>query len=125
MTSFLLPARLRAFLISARTRAALAALLWTCGAGAMAQAQDPARHTAPADGWAAMAGGTRGGADAVSSRIYTVRDRLQLVSALADGGNLPKIVKVVGVIDMSEGLPTPAVPTSPRAARCDCPPTPR
>lgn len=66
---------------------------------------DPARQVAPADGWAAMAGGTRGGAQAPPEQIYTVSNRTQLLAALADGGGLPKIVKVVGQIDMSEGVP--------------------
>jgi pectate lyase/pectin methylesterase-like acyl-CoA thioesterase len=84
-------------------RASLATLL--AGFGTLALAQDVARQVAPADGWAAIGAGTRGGADALVSQIYTVRDRLQLVSALAGGGTLPKIIKVVGVIDMSEGVP--------------------
>lgn len=72
---------------------------------AHAAAVDPALQAAPADGWAAMAGGTRGGANAAPSQIYTVTNRTQLLAALAAGGNLPKIVKVVGTIDMSDGVP--------------------
>jgi pectate lyase len=68
-------------------------------------ATDPAQQQAPADGWAAMAGGTRGGAAATSERIYTVSTRTQLLAALAAGSTLPRIVKVVGTIDMSEGQP--------------------
>ena len=83
--------------------AALGAAFAFCSAAVLAQ--DVARQTAPADGWAALGGGTRGGADALVSQIYTVRDRLQLVSALAGGGTRPKIIKVVGLIDMSEGVP--------------------
>ncbi|MFY9513696.1 MAG: hypothetical protein WAQ05_22265, partial [Rubrivivax sp.] len=67
-------------------------------------APDIALQTAPADGWAAMAGGTRGGSNASSDRIYTVSNRAQLLAALADGGVVPKIIKVVGRIDMSDGL---------------------
>jgi len=66
---------------------------------------DPAREVAPADGWAAMAGGTTGGAAATSDQIYTVANRAQLLNALATGGSQPKIVKLVGTIDMSEGVP--------------------
>src|SRR6185436_16032729 len=66
---------------------------------------DPAREVAPADGWAAMAGGTFGGSSATSDQIYTATNRVQLLMALANGGTRPKIVKVVGTIDMSEGTP--------------------
>lgn len=71
-------------------------------AGLAAAQTDIARQVAPADGFGA---GTRGGADATTAQIYAVSTRAQLLSALASGGNLPKIVKVVGTIDMSEGLP--------------------
>ncbi|MCY4743756.1 pectinesterase family protein [Pelomonas sp. UHG3] len=66
---------------------------------------DPAREVAPADGFAALGGGTTGGSTASLSQIYTVTNRQQLLTALANGGTLPKIVKVVGRIDMSEGQP--------------------
>jgi pectate lyase/pectin methylesterase-like acyl-CoA thioesterase len=66
---------------------------------------DPAREIAPSDGWAAMAGGTTGGSAATSDQIYTVSNRAQLLNALATGAARPKIVKLVGTIDMSEGVP--------------------
>ncbi|NRF66973.1 Ig-like domain-containing protein [Aquincola sp. S2] len=66
---------------------------------------DPARESAPADGWAAMAGGTSGGAAASAEQIYAVSNRAQLLAAINNGGVKPKIIKVVGSIDMSEGLP--------------------
>ncbi len=66
---------------------------------------DAARESAPADGFAALGGGTSGGAAAGASQIYTVANRQQLLTALANAGSLPKIVKVVGRIDMSEGQP--------------------
>ncbi len=66
---------------------------------------DPALQVAPDDGWAAQAGGTRGGAQAATQHIYTVSSRAQLLAALADGAASDKIIKVVGTIDMSEGLP--------------------
>jgi pectate lyase/pectin methylesterase-like acyl-CoA thioesterase len=91
---------------TAGAAAALAFTLAATLAGTAAHAQtDPARQAAPADGWAALAGGTRGGANAESAQIYTVANRVQLQAALDDGGGLPKIVKVVGTIDMSEGRP--------------------
>ena len=80
--------------------AALALMLTLAGA-----ATDPALQTAPADGWAALAGGTRGGSAAATSQIYTATNRTELLAAFASGGNLPKIVKVVGTIDMSDGVP--------------------
>jgi pectate lyase/pectin methylesterase-like acyl-CoA thioesterase len=66
-----------------------------------AQAQDVARQTAPADGWGA---GTVGGSAATAERIYTVRSRAELLNAITNGGDLPKIIKVVGTIDMTEGV---------------------
>jgi pectate lyase len=68
-------------------------------------ATDPALETAPSDGWAAMAGGTTGGSTATSDQVYSVANRLQLVNAMASGGSRPKIVKIIGTIDMSEGVP--------------------
>jgi len=70
-----------------------------------AAAIDPARQPAPADGWAGQAGGTAGGSAAIGSYIYTVNNRAQLLAALNNGGNNPKIIKLVGTVDMSEGVP--------------------
>lgn len=56
---------------------------------------------APNDGWAAAEGGTRGGADAVPEHVFDVRNRNELVAALERAGNLPKIVRVHGTIDLS------------------------
>ncbi|MCE3263518.1 MAG: hypothetical protein K0R43_2597 [Pseudoduganella sp.] len=75
-------------------------------AGAPAHAAtDPARAVAPADGWASQAGGTAGGAAATAAHIYSVANRAQLVAAINNGGTNPKIIKVSGTIDMSEGVP--------------------
>jgi len=62
------------------------------------------RQQAPFDGWAAEGGGTRGGALAAPERVYTVRDRAQLLAALAGDGPA-RIVRVAATIDMSEGRP--------------------
>ena len=71
-------------------------------AGAAPAAVDMARQVAPADGFGA---GTQGGSAATPSQIYAVSNRAQLLAAFALGGSRPKIVKVVGTIDMSEGVP--------------------
>jgi len=60
------------------------------------------RQQAPADGWAAQAGGTRGGALAAPVHVFTVRDRTQLMAALAVAAPA-RIVRVAASIDMSEG----------------------
>lgn len=52
------------------------------------------------DGWASAEGGTQGGADASAQHVYTVRNRSQLVDALQPG-DYPRIVRVVGRIDLS------------------------
>lgn len=70
--------------------------------GLNAHALDAALQTAPADGWGA---GTVGGSAATPEHIYTVRNRAELLNALANGGNAPKIIKVAGTIDMTEGTP--------------------
>ena len=87
-----------------QTFATLLALLNGIAVPAFAQS-DPAREVAPADGFAAMAGGTTGGSAATSDQIYSVSTRAQLLNALATGGSRPKIIKLVGAIDMSEGVP--------------------
>ena len=97
-------------------KGALCAALMLAFAGThAADPVDPARQAAPADGWASQAGGTVGGSAAASSHIYTVNNRKQLLAAIANGGLNPKIIKVNGVIDMSEGLPY--VNTGDQAAR--------
>lgn len=52
------------------------------------------------DGWAAAVGGTRGGADAAPQHVYTVRNRAELLAALAPGPKA-RIVRVHGRIDLS------------------------
>lgn len=64
-------------------------------------AADIARETlAVEDGWAAAEGGTRGGADAARADVFEVRDRAELVAALASSTR-PRIVRVRGRIDLS------------------------
>ena len=74
-------------------------------AGTAAAAVDPARQSAPADGWASQAGGTVGGANAIDAQIYTVTNRAQLLAAISNGGVASKIIKLQGILDMSEGQP--------------------
>ena len=62
-----------------------------------------ARQEAPSDGWAAQAGGTRGGADAPVANVFTVSDAAQLRKALDKSVDGSRIVQVSGMIDMSEG----------------------
>jgi len=81
--------------------AAVAALLSLPGF-AVSAATDPALQVAPADGWGA---GTVGGSAATPDHIYTVRNRAELLNALANAGNAAKIIKVAGTIDMTEGTP--------------------
>ena len=52
----------------------------------LAATAEPARDSAPADGFGA---GTSGGAAAISSQIYTVSNRAQLLAAIANGGSQP------------------------------------
>jgi len=61
------------------------------------------RETAPADGWHAWseygAVVVTGGSAAAANRVYTVFTKEQLIAALQEAGNQPKIIRVVGVID--------------------------
>ena len=52
------------------------------------------------DGWAAAHGGTQGGAGARGEHTYTVRNRSELVAALAPG-SYPRVVRVVGRVALS------------------------
>lgn len=82
-----------------RAISALAALM---ALSLPAFALDAAQQVAPADGWGA---GTVGGSAATPEHIYTVRNRAELLNAIANGGNAAKIIKVAGTIDMTEGTP--------------------
>ena len=58
-----------------------------------------AREVAP-HGWATAGGGTRGGADAAPADVHTVRNRAELLAALAPHAR-PRIVQVTGTIDLA------------------------
>lgn len=62
------------------------------------------RQQAPADGWAAQEGGTRGGALASPAHVYTVHNRSELIAAL-DARAPARIVRVAATIDMTDGRP--------------------
>ncbi|MEF7614383.1 hypothetical protein V4F39_10730 [Aquincola sp. MAHUQ-54] len=87
--------------------AAAAALAATAGCGSAPPASSSTaaweREGLPAgDGWASAEGGTRGGADAQPSHVFDVRNRAELVAALAAGpAGAPRIVRVHGRIDLS------------------------
>ena len=82
-----------------------AATLLGSATGFAAEPIDPARQSAPLDGWASQDGGTRGGATATTGQIYTVGNRAQLLAALYNGADNAKIIKLTGIIDMSGGQP--------------------
>ena len=87
-------------------KAALCAACFITAIGShAADALDAARQVAPSDGWASQAGGTLGGSAATSANIYTVSTRAQLLAAITNGGVASKIIKLVGIIDMTEGVP--------------------
>jgi pectate lyase len=64
-------------------------------------------------GWATQSGGTTGGANAAAAQIYTVSTKAALMAAIVGtdpatgkaNKKLPKIIKWVGTIDMTEGKP--------------------
>lgn len=62
------------------------------------------RQTAPADGWHTFSRKGRvvvsGGAAAAANRVYTVFNPQQLLAAIKEAGNEPKIIRVVGHIDL-------------------------
>ncbi|MDT0344806.1 pectate lyase family protein [Streptomyces litchfieldiae] len=59
-----------------------------------------ARAVLPAgDGWGSAEGSVTGGAAADENHVFTVRTREELATALAEGGDTPKIIRISGTID--------------------------
>ena len=84
----------------------LASMTGACAAAApLPSLPASAREEAPLDGWAAQAGGTRGGGDASAADSVVVRTPAQLRAALARKDTASRIIGVKGIIDMSEGRP--------------------
>ncbi|HEX8601572.1 MAG TPA: hypothetical protein VF774_02930, partial [Pseudoduganella sp.] len=95
----------KAALRAALTSTLTGTLVMGAAPGHTAEPVDPARQAAPADGWASQAGGTQGGSSAPASQVYTASTRAQLLAAIYNGGSNAKIIKLAGIIDMSEGQP--------------------
>ena len=76
-----------------------------CALASAAQATDLGRQVLPAgDGWASLPtatlpNGTTGGSAASPSRVHRVRNRNELVAALAFPDATPKIIEIEGIID--------------------------
>ena len=64
-------------------------------------AADDTRAHAPGSGWASVGGGTSGGADAAASAVVAVTSASELGAAVRSSGTAPRIIKVVGRIDMA------------------------
>lgn len=96
--------------IATLVAALLLALAAGCATAPTGDARDVSREAlAEGDGWAAADSGTWGGADAKPEHVHEVRNRAELVAALALGraengpSSSPKVVKVRGTIDLSVG----------------------
>ncbi|WP_107417958.1 polysaccharide lyase family 1 protein [Streptomyces sp. CB03238] len=79
-------------------------LVLSLTAPAHATSPDLGRQTlAVGDGWASEGAGTTGGAAADAAHTRTVRTWAEFKAALAVGGTAPKIIRVVGTLNATEG----------------------